>query len=80
MTCFDKHYEEIERDPARLRACYWHMTMHWKRLAARYRYNSRRGHVDGADLVRRAAVLERCAEIIADHIDVFVDSTSKTQG
>lgn len=87
MPYSDQELEEIERDPERLRAWWWHMAMHHKRLARKYRERSRstgESHPvtnyrpqfeEGFDLVRWARVLESVSGAILENMDALVEST-----
>jgi hypothetical protein len=85
MTYSDQALHEISRNPVRLRAYYWHMEKHWRRLAREYRTRSQ-GQAQlvvgdtyerGSDLLDQALHMERCADFIRDHgnADLFVRST-----
>ena len=87
MPYSEQDMYEIERDPVRLKAYYWHMVHHWRRLAARKREKSRHTgechpvtnylpHFEkGREELRWAEILERCAEVIEKDIDAWVENT-----
>lgn len=85
MPYSEHDLNEIGRDPIRLRAFYWHMEQHWKRLAREYRAQSHaqarkvvgETYEMGAKLLDWAGTLERCADMLEKHgnVDLFVRST-----
>lgn len=85
MPYSERDLEEIGRDPVRLRAYFWHMEQHWRRLARGYRFKSQmqarkvvgETYETGHDLLRQASHMERSADALRDHInaDLFVRST-----
>ncbi len=89
MPYSGEELEEIERDPARLRAYFWHIAMHNRRLARRERAASRAvgcshpvtnylpAFEEGADKIRLANLSDRLADLILEHIDGLVDSCLK---
>jgi hypothetical protein len=89
MPYSETDMEAIERDPVRLRAYYWHMTQHWRRMAREMRDASRqtgRAHpvtnyrpafLEGREEMRHAEVLERLAEHVSENIDALVETTGR---
>lgn len=85
MPYSDKDLSEIGLNPVRLRAYYWHMEKHWRRLAREYRGQSQTQarmvvgdtYERGADLLENADHIERCADFIRDYgnADLFVRSS-----
>src|SRR6185437_4068032 len=89
MPYSEAELDEIGGDPARLRAYWWLMAMHHKRLAREYRARSRAVSLrhpttnylpafeDGEDDIRWADTLDRVSDAILENIDDFVSSTLK---
>lgn len=88
MPYSEQELEDIGRDPVRLRAWWWHMSMHDERLARNKRKQSRSlasiNHVvtdyqesydDGAEMVRWAEISERMAIVVREHLDALVRSS-----
>jgi hypothetical protein len=76
MTYGEADLAEIPHDKARLRAWWWRMAMHHKRLAKQYRRDAHTtSFAEGADLVHWARVLEDLSVIVLDNIDALVEST-----
>lgn len=87
MSYSEAQLEDIERDPVRLRAYFWHVAMNAQRIARRNRAMSRRLAVshpvtnyrpvfdEGHELLSKAALMDRFSRAILDNIDAFVDST-----
>lgn len=76
MTYSDLDLAEIPHDRTRLRAYYWRMAHHHRRLAAEHRRDARRvSFAEGADLIRWAGILDRLSMLVLDNIDALVDST-----
>lgn len=85
MPYSDQEMHEIERDPVRLKAYFWHMIQHWRRMGRRKREKSKRtGEIhpvtnyrchfeNGREELRWAEVLETCADVIERDIDSWVE-------
>jgi hypothetical protein len=68
----------IARDRDRLRAYYWHMAQHHRRLAAEHHRTLRSNMAsfdEGRDLLHWAGTLERVSATILDNLDAIVEST-----
>jgi hypothetical protein len=78
---------EIPHDRARLRAWWWRMAIHHKRLAKQYRRESKMTAIEhspvgyrpafdeGADLLRWAGILEDLSAVVLENLDSLVEST-----
>jgi hypothetical protein len=87
MTYSDADLAEIPRDRARLRAWWWRMAQHHKRLAKQYRRESKMTAIEhspvgyrpafdeGADLIHWAGILDHLSEIVLDNLDALVESS-----
>jgi len=87
MPYSEKEFDEIERNPVRRRAYFWHVAMSAQRTARRNRALSRRLAVahpvtnykpvfeEGHDLLAEAAHMDRFAKSILDNIDLLVETT-----
>lgn len=87
MPYSDRELREIERDPVRLRAWWWHMAQHHRRLAREYRHKSQstgKWHpvtnysyefAKGRKDIRWANTLDRVSAMVLENIDALVEST-----
>lgn len=69
---------EIEKCPIRLKAYYWRMAQHWKRLANQYRDEYWKGA--NPDKLKWATTLEAGSILIDDNLDLMVAATIRTNG